>query len=323
VNLVARGTPAGRRRGFAALLVGVVGCALILTLTGWCRPPGTTGAQEQGPPRPVDAPTADPRADDPRAAEPSAVPPPGADSPRATDAPRRAASSPYTLMQMNVCLSGLAGCWPDAAYPAVVQEAVARIRSARPDAVTLNEACRNDVERMARRVGYHLRFSRVIYRGSPLQCIDPGGRGLFGDAVLTRSPIVASENRPFRAQSGIEQRRWLCAGTRRGVDVCTTHLNTRTTDTSIATNDAQCAELAALLARRAADGGVVFGGDVNRLGSCAPDDAWTRTDLLGEESPGIQHAYGSRAVLRAPSVRTVPARYSNHDLLLVRARLMP
>jgi endonuclease/exonuclease/phosphatase family metal-dependent hydrolase len=301
------------------VLVGAVGCALILTLTGWCRPPGTTGAQEQGPSRPVDVPTANPRA-----AEPSAVaPPPVPESPPTTDAPRRPASSPYTLMQMNVCLSGLAGCWPDAAYPAVVQEAVARIRGTRPDAVTLNEACRRDVERLARRVGYQLRFSRVIYRGSPLQCIDPGGRGLFGDAILTRSPIVASENRPFRAQSGIEQRRWLCASTRRGVDVCTTHLNTRTTDTSIATNDAQCAELAALLARRASDGGVVFGGDVNRLGSCAPEGAWTRTDLLGEESPGIQHAYGSSGVLRAPSVRTVPARYSNHDVLLVRAQLVP
>ncbi|MGH3317749.1 MAG: endonuclease/exonuclease/phosphatase family protein, partial [Nocardioidaceae bacterium] len=308
MNLVARGTAAGRRRGVAALLVAAVGCALILTLTGWCRPPGTTGAQEQDPSRPVDAPNADPRA-----AEPSALaPPPGAESPRATGAPARAASSPYALMQMNVCLSGLAGCWPDAAYPAVVEEAVARIRGARPDAVSLNEACRSDVERMARRVGYHLRFSRVIYRGSPLQCIDPGGRGLFGDALLTRSPIVASEDRPFRAQSGIEQRRWLCASTRLGVDVCTTHLNTRTTATSIATNDAQCAELGALLARRAAGGGVVFGGDVNRLGSCAPEGAWTRTDLLGEQSPGIQLAYGCRAVLLAPEVTTVPARYSNH-----------
>jgi endonuclease/exonuclease/phosphatase family metal-dependent hydrolase len=226
-------------------------------------------------------------------------------------------------MQMNVCLSGLAGCWPDAEYPAVVQEAVTRIRAARADAVTLNEACHSDVEQMARRVGYHMRFSRVLYRGSPLRCVDPGGRGLFGDALLTRSPIVASEHRPFRAQSGIEQRKWLCASTRFGLDVCTTHLNTRTTDTSIATNDAQCAELAALLARRAADGVVVFGGDVNRLGSCAPDSAWTRTDLLGEESPGIQHAYGSRGVLRSPDVSTVPAAYSNHDVLLVRARLVP
>ncbi|HET8823029.1 MAG TPA: hypothetical protein VFM57_15910, partial [Thermoleophilaceae bacterium] len=50
--------------------------------------------------------------------------------------------STYTVMQMNLCLSGLAGCYGKAAYPAVVVDAVARIREARPDAVTLNETCR-------------------------------------------------------------------------------------------------------------------------------------------------------------------------------------
>ena len=60
---------------------------------------------------------------------------------------REPAASTYTLMQMNLCLSGLAGCFRKVAYPAVVEEAVARIRESRPDAVTFNEACRNDVAR--------------------------------------------------------------------------------------------------------------------------------------------------------------------------------
>ena len=33
--------------------------------------------------------------------------------------------SPYTLMQMNLCLSGLASCYRKVAYPAGVQEAIA------------------------------------------------------------------------------------------------------------------------------------------------------------------------------------------------------
>src|SRR4051812_20744206 len=45
--------------------------------------------------------------------------------------------STYTLMQMNLCLSGFAGCYGKVAYPAGVEEAVARIRDAQPDAVTL------------------------------------------------------------------------------------------------------------------------------------------------------------------------------------------
>src|ERR687898_458753 len=209
------------------------------------------------------------------------------------------AGSTYTLMQMNLCLSGLGGCYGQVAYPAVVEEAVARIREAHPDAITFNEACGGDVARIARRTGYHLRFSRVIYLGEPLRCVQPSGRGLFGNAVLTKAAIESTDSRDFEAQAGIERRRWLCVTTRVDVDVCTAHLNTRTT-IELAGNDAQCAELTALLARRAATRTVIFGGDVNRRPSCAPDGLWTRTDESAGQAPGLQHVYGS-GPLRSPS----------------------
>ena len=227
--------------------------------------------------------------------------------------------STYTLLQMNLCLSGLAGCYQKAAYPAGVEEAVARIRAARPDAVTLNEGCRSDVALIARRTGYHARFSRIVYGGELLRCVDPAGRGLFGDAVLTRTAIEGSETRDFEAQAGPERRRWLCVTTGAGVDVCTAHLNTRST-IEVAGNDAQCAELAGLLARRAAARPVIFGGDVNRRDSCAPGGFWTRTDRSAQQAPGLQHVYGS-APLRSPAAEVVPATHSDHDALLVRARL--
>src|SRR5215212_6308375 len=191
-------------------------------------------------------------------------------------------SSTYTLMQMNLCLSGLGGCFAKVDYPAVVEEAVGRIRQTHPDAVTFNEACRADVARIARRTGYHARFSSVVYRGEPLRCTRPDGRGLFGDAVLTEAAIERTDNRDFAVQAGIERRRWLCVSTRVDVDVCTAHLNTRTR-TEVAGNDAQCAELAALLARRAATRTVTFGGDVNRRDSCAPEGLWTRTDSSADQ----------------------------------------
>jgi endonuclease/exonuclease/phosphatase family metal-dependent hydrolase len=224
----------------------------------------------------------------------------------------------FTSMQMNLCLSGLAGCYGKVAYPAVVDEAVDRIRQAHPDAVTFNEACRNDVARIARRTGYHLRFSRVIYRGERLHCVRPGGRGLFGDAVLTKAAIAGTDSEAFKVQAGIERRRWLCVTTRAGVDVCTAHLNTRS-PIEIAGNDAQCAEVAALLARRASAHPVVFGGDVNRRTSCAPDGFWTRTDSSAHQAPGLQHVYGSGA-LRSPSAEVVPAAHTDHDVLLVSAQ---
>jgi endonuclease/exonuclease/phosphatase family metal-dependent hydrolase len=233
----------------------------------------------------------------------------------------RPAGSTYTLMQMNLCLSGLANCYAKAAYPAVVEEAVVRIRKAHPDAVTFNEACRSDVALIARRTGYHLRFSRVIYLGERLRCVQPDGRGLFGNAVLTKAAIASTDRQDFEAQAGIERRRWLCVTTRVDVDVdvCTAHLNTRTT-VEVAGNDGQCAELTALLARRAAARTVIFGGDVNRRPSCAPEGFWTRTDGSAAQATGLQHVYGSGA-LRSPSVEVVSATHSDHDVLLVRADL--
>ncbi len=226
-------------------------------------------------------------------------------------------SSAYTLLQMNLCLSGFARCYGKVAYPAGVEEAVARIRDARPDAVTLNEACQGDVARIARRTGYHLRFSTVTVSGEPLACVRPGGRGRFGDAVLTRAAIESSDSHDFKAQAGVEWRRWLCVTTRAGVDVCTAHLATRSPATA-AVNDAQCAEVAALLDRRAATHPVMFGGDVNRSRACAPERAWTRTDGAADQAPGLQSVNGLGG-FRSPSAEVLPARYTDHDFLMVRA----
>ena len=228
--------------------------------------------------------------------------------------------STYTLMQMNLCLSGLAGCYRNKVdYPAVVQEAIARIRDAHPDAVTFNEACSRDVALIARRTGYHLRFSKVIYYGRLLPCIKPGGRGLFGDAVLTKAAIRSSDSQPFEAQAGPEQRQWVCVRNVTGVEVCTAHLASHER-VEVVANDPQCVELKALLARRAAARTVIFGGDLNRRSSCAPPGFWTRTDRSAHQDPGLQQVYGS-AAFRSPSARIVPAIHTDHDVLLVRAYL--
>ena len=227
--------------------------------------------------------------------------------------------SPYTLMQMNLCLSGLAGCYAKVDYPAGVEEAVTRIREARPDAITVNEACSADVALIARRTGFHLRFSGVIYHDKALPCVRPGGRGRFGDAVLVLAAIEGAENAAFEAQAGPERRQWLCLVTRVGVEVCTSHLASNETD-EVAANHPQCAELTALLAHRATARTVIFGGDLNRLASCAPRGFWTRTDSSADQDAGSQQVYGTSA-LRSPSAEVLPTRHTDHDFLLVRAHL--
>ena len=237
----------------------------------------------------------------------------------AAAAVRSPAGSAYALMQMNLCLSGLAACYRKVQYPAVLDEAIARIRETRPDVVTFNEACSGDVGSIARRTGYHWRFSTVIYYGKPLKCIRPGGRGLFGDAVLTRAAVLSSASRAFKTQAGPEQRRFLCIDTRARVDACTAHLASPEPDEEAA-NGPQCAELTSLLARLAATRPVIFGGDLNHRSPCAPNGFWIRTDESARQDPGSQQIYGSGA-LRSPSARVVPATHTDHDVLLVLARL--
>ncbi len=271
---------AERPPSFSARLLVAVGCALVAAVTGCGR--SSAASPALGP-----------------------APSPG--------------GSTYTLMQMNLCLSGLADCYVKVAYPAALQEAAALIRAAHPDAVTISEACSGDVARIARRTGYHQRFATVIYGGAPFRCIHPGGRGVFGDAVLIDAPVVRTDRHAFAAQAGIEQRRWLCVTSRAGVDVCTAHLATRDA-VEVAGNDGQCPGLAAILARRPPARAVIFGGDVNRLPSCAPAGFWARTDATAEQAAGLQQVYGSGA-LRAPSAQVVPFAHSDHDVLLVRAHL--
>jgi endonuclease/exonuclease/phosphatase family metal-dependent hydrolase len=277
--------------GSQALLRGAMCVALVVALTGGGGPSGAGVSMANEPSAFVDA---------------------------TTLLPARGAAT-YTLLQMNLCLSGFAGCYGKVAYPSGVRDAVARIDEARPDAVTLNETCHADVARIARRTGYHLRFSAVTAAGRPLGCVRPAGRGVYGDAVLTRAAVDSARGRAFAAQAGGERRRWLCVGTRTGVDVCTAHLATRSA-AGVAANDAQCAELAGVLERRAAGHTVVFGGDVNRRRACAPARAWVRTDASAAQAAGLQSVYGSGA-LRSPAAAVVPTIHTDHDVLLVRARL--
>jgi endonuclease/exonuclease/phosphatase family metal-dependent hydrolase len=238
----------------------------------------------------------------------------------ATDTASTARRTPYSVLQMNLCLSGLAGCQH---YPRVMREAIRVIRARRPNAVTFNEVCKRDVARIAQRTGYRARFATVLYAGRPLPCRSPRGRGVFGNAVLVKAEITGSVDRRFRAQADQEKRRWLCVATGgRRVTVCTTHLSPRGSARARAANRRQCAEFADVLAARARRGPTIAAGDINRHGNCAPAGMWTRTDDRAAQKPGIQHVYGNRRYLRRPVARIVRARFTDHDFLHVRARLV-
>ena len=242
-----------------------------------------------------------------------------ADAPSATaNALPAAGHGRFSLLQMNLCMSGLASCLH---YPQVVAEAVSVIRTRKPNAVTLNEGCKGDVARIAAQTGYHSRFTTVPYRGRPLLCSSPGGRGVFGNAVLTRAAVGGSSAGRFTAEDALEQRRWLCVTTTRPVTVCTTHLEATTSLATIVVRHQQCAELADVLAARARRGPTIAAGDINALSSCAPPGMWTLTDERAEQKPGLQQVYGDAARFLNPVARVVGATSTDHDFLLVTSRL--
>ena len=201
--------------------------------------------------------------------------------------------SSYQLLQMNLCLSGQAGCYSSATYASILDEATEQIADREPEAVTLNEVCSADVAELARRTGYELRFAGVDYGGTPLPCIDPRGRGLFGIAVLTKDDIRTSQDRAFAAQADPEERQWLCATTDGAITVCTAHLSTRYSSVSASPTTPSAVSSAACWP---ASGG---GHHLLRRGR-EPSDLLRPPHDVGNagrwatQSPGVQHIYGTR-----------------------------
>jgi endonuclease/exonuclease/phosphatase family metal-dependent hydrolase len=232
----------------------------------------------------------------------------------------RQPGTPFTVLQMNLCLSGTADCYPRTAYPAIVDEAAEQVLRQAVQAVTLNEVCSGDAAEIARRTGYQMRFAAVLFEGARLRCVAPGGRGVFGLAILTKDAVRTSHGQAFAIHADAEERRWICATTVDAVTVCAAHLGTRRSAEERRANDAECVELRGALARYDAAGTTVFGGDVNRHKPCAPATMWAEEDTAAVQLPGIQHVYGSTS-LEGPSPRVAVARHTDHDFFLTSGRL--
>ena len=187
------------------------------------------------------------------------------------------------------------------------------------DPMTTNEACGDDVAQIARRTGYHLRFSRVIYLGEPLACI----QAKTADSSVTR----CSPRHPSRAQTaGLSRHRRASSGVG-GYASPPESTSTCAPPTSPpaglmrllqTTRSAASSWRSLHVARPTAPSS-------SRATSIVAPPAPLRASLdphrrVPEQDPGRQHVYGTGA-LRSPSAEVVPATHTDHDILLVRARL--
>jgi hypothetical protein len=208
-------------------------------------------------------------------------------------------------LQINLCDSGIAGCFTGRS----VSVAAGVIRYERPDVVTLNEACREDVSVLARAMSAARRgravasaFKAAVDRrtGGPFRCLN-GQK--YGIGLLALLGSAASRYRtydgvyPSQDLADPEERVWLCVDAHADLLACTTH----TASTSTAVALAQCRLLLnsalPMVLNQAGDPPVILGADLNLPAhrspgpqSCLPEgyqrtDDGSRQDIV--TSPGV------------------------------------
>jgi endonuclease/exonuclease/phosphatase family metal-dependent hydrolase len=217
--------------------------------------------------------------------------------------------APFSVLQMNLCNSGWAGCYTGHS----VAEAAAVIRASRPDVVTLNEICREDAEALGRAVGAAHYFQPAIDRrvGRPILCRDGSP---YGIGLLVRQPVARAtrgDTYPIQDPVGPEGRAWLCAAAARGFVACTTHLVSANPLIALAQCRYFFTTVVAAFKRPA-----VIGGDFNlgNLSTCRP------ADYVGDDDGGLQHVavFGAAGQHRTRVIDM--AGTTDHPALLVALR---
>lgn len=280
-----------------------------------------------------------------------------------------AAPSPSTFRgyQMNMCMwgaryyvkkgqSGADTCFPDphvwkdgggtlhfeSGYTATEQSIAAEKRQTvidhvtkfEPDAVTINEACKNDLEGIVtalRAAGLSYTFiSYETGRGSgsgPRGC--SAERGAAVNGIIAHGFQAGSKDAGYFETGGY--RSWVCGRLTSGMRVCTAHLSLPGQDwDGYFHQPIECARLRDELA--STGGPVVFGGDVNMKGpkqNCAPTAFWGLRDLEVDPDDrtaqsGLQHIYYSPGYTRGQTCGEVHVvQHTDHKGFLIDLQSVP
>ena len=208
-------------------------------------------------------------------------PPPSADRGRRARLRPAAPAAPLRVLQLNLCSSGIAGCYTGRS----TDQAAAVVRAEAPDLVTLNEVCQDDVADLERALADAVPDATVVSafqparngrNGEPYRCRN--GRQ-YGIGLVSRWPSVPGAAAsggiyPAQDREDPEERAWLCldAAAAPPVAVCTTHLAYTKREVAAA----QCRYLfetviAEIRARDRAAAPVVLGADLNLGSGDSPD----------------------------------------------------
>ncbi|MBE1469193.1 endonuclease/exonuclease/phosphatase family protein [Kibdelosporangium phytohabitans] len=174
----------------------------------------------------------------------------------------------FTVLQLNICHGGMAGCYRG---DAVMHKAAEVIRLSKPQVLSVNEACSGDIDRLRPAMGP----ARALFAearnldGTPVLC--RGGDGRYGNIIMVSAGFAGTTEESgihaaqYTAADGIgELRSWACLPAAR-LSACTTHLSSDNAPTALA----QCRELISRAARHPRP--VFVAGDLNLRGQGVRD----------------------------------------------------
>lgn len=225
--------------------------------------------------------------------------------------PPASAATTVKVLQLNICHSGVAGCYTGA--EPVMAKAVSVIGSTRPQVLSVNEACAGDVARLQAAMG----ASQAVFvaaqtrAGAPVTCTN--GQQ-FGNILIVVTPLAggpATTGRYNAQDTSNEMRVWAClpAG---GLSACTTHLSARSGTVALA----QCKEL--LTRAVGLPGPTVVAGDMNlryqgspNVQDCNPAGFYRKGD--GD----VQHVFASTSLAFVSGTKLSMSGTTDHPAWLV------
>jgi endonuclease/exonuclease/phosphatase family protein len=232
-----------------------------------------------------------------------------------TTAGQETPSTVLSVLQLNICHGGMAGCYRG---DAVLAKATEVIRSSKPQVLSVNEACAGDVDRLRPAMG-PARAVFVAARnldGTPTLCRD-GDQ--YGNILMVTNTFAGTTEEKgtytaqYRATDGhLELRSWACLPAAE-LNACTTHLSSDSDPTALA----QCQDLM----HRAAGypRPTVVAGDFNlndkgspRIQDCDPPGFSRQSD------GSVQHIYASDDLTLVATTTIDMAGTTDHPGLLVR-----
>jgi endonuclease/exonuclease/phosphatase family metal-dependent hydrolase len=239
-----------------------------------------------------------------------------------------ASTGPVRVLQLNLCNSGIAGCYSDGRS---IEEGASVISAEKPDLVTLNEVCEGDMPILERALARAVPGGKAVSAFRAARDRNTGDDYLcangqkFGNGIVSRwrsVPGTSASSGVYPVQDPVdpEERSWACleVAATPAVAVCTTHLSYITRETTVA----QCEYLfdtvvAGLREREGVATPLVLGGDLNLgsgdspdLASCVPDDS-----VLVDDGD-VQLVVGTPEFV-VDSTRTIGMRATDHVGLLV------